>query len=399
MAALPGSNVSPDLRGASINARITSFHHIRRLDLTCRELGDELFQRDTAAGRKPRTATQPAPRQGIGQIVSFYVSDLIIVCPGVRLQTWRRRERPLDLRQLKYFVGIVDDGSISLAAQRLHIAQPALSQHVRNLEETLGTPLLLRSARGVQPTEAGSRLYDRALTILKEVDEAVDLVRGYAGSPRGSVTIGMPTSVALVLAVPLIEAVRQELPEVHLRLMEGMSGTIMEWLHGHRLDLAMLFDVERSTVLRVKPLLTENLYAICPPGSSSGDIPFCEAAALPLIVPGRPHGLRERIEKAARAAGVLLNVTAEIDGLPQIKMLVQRGVGSSILSLSAVSAEWQSRSLAVRAITDPDIERTVSLCHSKARSPTRAAVAVRQILYGIIEDLVRLEVWPSRRVA
>jgi LysR family transcriptional regulator, nitrogen assimilation regulatory protein len=305
----------------------------------------------------------------------------------------------LDLRQLKYFVGIVDDGSISLAAQRLHIAQPALSQHVRNLEETLGTPLLLRSARGVQPTEAGSRLYDRALTILKEVDEAVDLVRGYAGSPRGSVTIGMPTSVALVLAVPLIEAVRQELPEVHLRLMEGMSGTIMEWLHGHRLDLAMLFDVERSTVLRVKPLLTENLYAICPPGSSSGDIPFCEAAALPLIVPGRPHGLRERIEKAARAAGVLLNVTAEIDGLPQIKMLVQRGVGSSILSLSAVSAEWQSRSLAVRAITDPDIERTVSLCHSKARSPTRAAVAVRQILYGIIEDLVRLEVWPSRRVA
>lgn len=294
---------------------------------------------------------------------------------------------------------IVDEGSISLAAQRLHVAQPALSQHVRNLEETPGTSLLLRSARGVRPTEAGNRLYDRALAILKDVDETVDLVRGCAGSPRGPVTIGMPTSVALVLAIPLIEAVRQQLPQVRLRLMEGMSGTIMEWLHGHRLDLAMLFDVERSTVLRVEPLLTESLHAICPPGSGREDIPFRQAAALPLIVPGRPHGLRERIEMAARAEGVMLNVTAEIDGLPQIKMLVQRGVGSSVLSLSAVGDERQSRSLDVRLITEPTIQRTVSLCQSKVRSLTGAAAAVRQVLYQVMDDLVRREVWPSRRLA
>jgi LysR family nitrogen assimilation transcriptional regulator len=305
----------------------------------------------------------------------------------------------LDLRQLRYFVGIVDEGSISLAAQRLHVAQPALSQHVRNLEETLGTSLLLRSARGVRPTEAGRRLYERALAILKDVDEAADLVRGCAGSPRGPVTIGMPTSVALVLAVPLIEAVRQELPQVQLRLMEGMSGTILEWLHGRRLDLAMLFDVERSTAIKVEPLVTESLHAVCPPGSGSEDMPFWRAAALPLIVPGRPHGLRERIERAARAAGVMLNVTAEVDGLPQIKMLVQRGVGCSILSLSAVRDEWQRRTVTIRAITDPTIQRTVSLCHSKAHAPTAAAEAVRRILYRIMDQLVREEVWPSCRLA
>src|SRR5262249_41562952 len=141
------------------------------------------------------------------------------------------------------------------------------------------------------------------------------------------------------------------------------------------------------------PLLTENLYVIGPPGSRSDEIPFGEAARLPLIIPGRPHGLRERIERAARDAGIPLNVIAEIDGLPQIKLLVQRGVGSAILSLSAVREEWQSRAIETRLIVDPSLERTVSFCFPKGRPLSGAADAVREVLYQVTHDLVDRRVW------
>jgi LysR family transcriptional regulator, nitrogen assimilation regulatory protein len=303
----------------------------------------------------------------------------------------------VDLRQLRYFVGIVDEGSISLAAQRLRVAQPALSHHVRNLEGELGVPLLVRGAHGVRPTDAGTRLYERATGILKSVEETLDQVRDLGGEPRGPAVLGLPASVALVLAVPLIEAVRERLPRVRLRLMEGMSGTILEWLHGNRLDLAMLFDVAKPTrTLRTKALLTEDLYAVCPPGEDKGDVAFADAAGLPLILPGRPHGLRERLEKAAREAGITLNVTAEVDGLPQIKLLVERGVGFSILSLSAVREEVSGGRIGTRRIVSPTLQRTVSLCTLKERPPTAAAEAVRQLLHRTIRDLIERDAWPCR---
>lgn len=302
----------------------------------------------------------------------------------------------MDLRQLRYFVGIVDEGSISHAAQRLHVAQPALSHHVRNLEGELGVALLVRGAQGVWPTDAGRRLYERATEILKSVDEMLGQVRDIGGEPRGLVALGLPTSVALVLAVPLVEAVREQLPGVRLRLMEGMSGTILEWLHGNRLDLAMLFDAASLKTVRMKPLLSEDLHIVCPPGAATGEIAFAQVAELPLILPGRPHGLRERIEKAARETQVVLNVTAEIDGLPQIKQLVQRGVGCSILSLSAVREEVLAGRVGTRRIVAPTLPRTVSLCTLKGRPPTSAAEGVRTVVHRTIAELIERDVWPCQ---
>jgi LysR family transcriptional regulator, nitrogen assimilation regulatory protein len=306
------------------------------------------------------------------------------------------RAAVVDFRQLRYFVGIVDEQSISLAAKRLRVAQPALSHHVRSLEADLGVPLLVRGVRGVKPTEAGERLYAYAVNILNYVDEAADRVRRFGAEPQGLVTLGLPTSVALVLAVPLVEAVCRELPHVRLRLIEGMSGHILEWLQAHRVDFAMLFDVKGPKTLVTQALLTEDLYVVCPPGESSGKVSFAEAATFPLIVPGRPHGLRERLELAARKAGLSLNIKAEIDALPEIKLLVQRGVGSSILSLSAVREEREVRLVEVRSIVKPSLQRTVHLCQVKGRPLTHAAEAVRQITLRVVQDLVTQELWPGR---
>lgn len=301
----------------------------------------------------------------------------------------------MDLRQLRYFVAIVDEGSFTQAAQRMNVAQPALSHNVRNLETELAVRLLTRGVHGVKPTSAGVRLYEHAQIILRHVAQAAEQVRNCSGTPSGPVTTGLPSSVALVAAVPLVEAVRARLPQVSLRIVESFSGTILEWLNDDRLDFGCLYDIARPRHFISEPLVREDLYLICPPGQGSGDLPFEELPNFPLIMPSRPHGLRERVERAARETCVMLDVTVEIDGLPQIKSLVSRGVGSSVLSLSAVMDEWRAGQVSARLITDPHLRRSVYLCRPKGRPPTEAASAVREIFVAIVRDLVSAGSWPG----
>lgn len=301
----------------------------------------------------------------------------------------------MDLRQLRYFVGIVDEGSFTAAAQRLNIAQPALSHNIRNLESELGVKLLTRGTQGVKPTPAGARLYEHAQVILRQVAHVTEQIKGYSGMPAGPVTIGLPASVALVLAVPLIEAVRHELPQVSLRVVESFSGTILEWLTDGRLDFGCLYDLGRSRAFACEPLVREELHLICPPGTAGGDIPFDDLMGLPLILPGRPHGLRENVERGARERAVTLDVAVEIDGLPQIKALVVKGIGHSVLSLSAVMEEWRAGTIQARRIIEPCLERTVHLCRPRGMPLTEAAAAVRAIVLRLIGELVASGLWPG----
>jgi LysR family transcriptional regulator, nitrogen assimilation regulatory protein len=302
----------------------------------------------------------------------------------------------MDIRQLRYFVSIVEEGTISAAAVKLRIAQPALSHHVRSLEADLGVQLLSRSAHGVRTTDAGQRLYEHAQYILRYIGQSIEEVRGYAAEPHGLVAVGLPTSVSVVLSVPLVEMMRQKLQHVRLRLTEGMSGDIRDWLDSGRLDFALLFDAERLRTLNTEPLLTEDLYVVSPPGGRGDDITLADVAELDLILPSRPHGLRERLEHAARSAGVTLKISAEVDSLPQLKALVTRGVASTVLSLSAVRDEWRTRAVEARLIVEPTLRRTVSLCHPKGRPLSGAASAVRALVREVLRNLVAQQTWPGK---
>lgn len=301
----------------------------------------------------------------------------------------------MDLRQLRYFVHIVDEGSFTAAAHRLNVAQPALSLQIRNLEQELGIKLLTRSIQGVAPTPAGARLYEHARAIQRQVELARDQVREYVGTPTGPVTIGLPASVALVLTVPLVEAVRRDLPKVSLRIAEGFSGSVLEWLKDGRLDFGCLYDTPPSRGLDSRPLVRERLYLIGPPGSGEADISLEELSALPLILPSRVHKLREMLEDAAKDSGVALNVNVELDGLPHIKALVARGTGFSVLALSAVLEEWRGKAVAARLVTRPHLSRTVHLCRAKGTPLTDAAAAVRDTLVRLARGLVAGGAWPG----
>src|ERR1700679_3749681 len=129
----------------------------------------------------------------------------------------------MQFRQLRYFVKIVEAGSFSRAAATIHVAQPALSQQIAELEERLGLSLLLRSARGVRPTAAGELLYREASTILRLMEKLPGIVRSESGQIEGTVSVGMSSTLAATLAGAFIEACKTALPKVTLKFAVAAS--------------------------------------------------------------------------------------------------------------------------------------------------------------------------------
>jgi LysR family transcriptional regulator, nitrogen assimilation regulatory protein len=312
-----------------------------------------------------------------------------------------KREGRLDLRQLRYFAKVVESGSFSKAANLLNVAQPALSQHVRHMEEELGVALLHRSAQGVSPTEAGERLMLHAKRILAEFAEIHDSVRGEAIAPRGEVRFGMPGTVSELLAAPLIEAARERYPDVRIRVVEAMSGYILEWLKQGKVDLAMIYSTSDPRGLAVHHGLSEEicLFARTDMAAISGPphavVSLKQAAAFPLVIPGPGHGLRELIEEAALSAGVSIAPAVEIDSYGQIKKLVLRGLGYGILPVMAVNREATAGQFRTWRFKAPALTRKVYLAYSTERPLLTAQRAVGQLSWDILRQLVSEGMWTA----
>jgi LysR family transcriptional regulator, nitrogen assimilation regulatory protein len=305
----------------------------------------------------------------------------------------------LDLRQLKYFAKVVESGSFSKAANQLHVAQPALSQHVRHMEEELGVALLHRGAQGVSPTEAGERLMRHAKRILAEFAEIHDSVRGEAIAPRGEVRFGLPATVGELLAAPLIEAAKQRYPDVRIRVVEAMSGYVLEWLRQGKIDLAMLYATADPRGLAVHHGLSEEICLFSNTTIAGQEtlkapkVKLSVAAKLPLVVPGPGHGLRELIEAAALAARVSIDPAVEIDSYSQIKKLVLRGLGFGILPLMAVHKEAEAGLFRIWRFEAPVLTRKVYLAYSTERPLLTAPRAIGQLSWEILRQLVKDRVW------
>lgn len=304
----------------------------------------------------------------------------------------------MDHRQLRYFVKVVESGSFSKAATLLHVAQPALSQHVKHMEEELGVRLLDRGVHGVTPTQAGERLVQHAKRILSEFAEIYDSVRGEAIAPRGEVRFGMPATVGEQLAAPLIDAARKRYPEVRIRVVEAMSGYILDWLRQGKVELAMIYSTSDPRGLAVHHGLSEEICLFAPKGSAGAPAgktaTMKQAATLPLIVPGLGHGLRDLIEDAALASKVAIEPAIEIDSYRQIKKLVQTDLGFGILPMMAVSQEAAEGSFDTWAFVPP-MTRKVYLAYSTERPLQTAQRAIGQLAWEILRTLVAEGTWTA----
>ncbi|CUI06579.1 LysR substrate-binding domain-containing protein [Massilia antarctica] len=308
----------------------------------------------------------------------------------------------MELRQLRYYVAIVDHGSLSRAALVLHVAQPALTQQLRRLEDDLGAQLLHRSAQGVLTTDAGKVFYEHALAILKQVGDARSAVIQSTTRPSGSVTLGLPHSISGALALPLLMAARNTYPEITLQLTEELSGNLNEQLKSGRINLAVLFDDGQLGAFASSALVEEELSFICRTGSAFSPpgerVALADALATTLILPAQQQGVRPRIENVAREAGLQLSHVIEINSIAILKSAILADMGATILPVAPLLADIERGAMLARAIHSPALARTVTLCASRNIPLTNAAGAVKRLVHQVTEELCAGGAWPGARL-
>ena len=305
----------------------------------------------------------------------------------------------MDIRQLRYFVEIVECGSLSKASRQLLVAQPALSQQLAKLEDLVGRPLLHRSPKGVWPTENGLALYHHASFMLRQLEQALSIARSDVGAIHGMVSIGLPATTVAAIGLPLVRRIRERYPRVLLNVVEGMSGHIGQLMRLGQLDLAVLFNPDVARDLTVEPLLVEELFLIVPDDSDwvargRTSITLAEAAALPLILPTSTHGLRQRIAAEFDNRGLTVNVVAEIDSLSLLMSCVHDGIGVTIKPMGAVMQEGaRGRSWRCLSFSDAHLRRKNFLYSLPPERLTSVAALVTGELKETARELVAGGTW------
>jgi LysR family nitrogen assimilation transcriptional regulator len=298
----------------------------------------------------------------------------------------------MNLRQMKYFVGIVDAGNMTRAAEQLHVAQTALGMQIRQLEEDLGMALLVRHSRGVDPTKAGRLLYERALRILALVDETRTEVASCDREDSEAIRLGITPALMLVAGTELALTVREQLPQVFLSLVEAMSHVLVETLARGEVDFILCYDVPDLPHLTRTALLQDDLVLVAPPGPHKGKpIAFVEALEESLAMPEPGDTVRTVAARTARDLGLELKVAYEVRSISAMKSLVQRGAASSILPYFSVLDEVRAGTLDARPIIMPALRRTLFLASAKQSRPFKNEAgltgAVRASLHGLLDAL------------
>lgn len=302
----------------------------------------------------------------------------------------------MELRQLRYFVRVVELGSMSRAAMDLDMVQSALSQQISRLESELSTRLLQRSSKGTVPTEAGLAFFHEAQLTLRHAEQAIHAAQQARLS--GAVSIGLSPTIASVLGLPLMQDLRQRYPEVRLHMVSALSGHLTSLLNARQLDLAILFDAQGARRWSVQPLLEEKLYLIqskrrpvCPHTATTT---MAQMGGVPLILPSGSHGLRNAIVTAFAHAGLPLNMALEIDGLPLLMEAVMAGMGATVQPWSAVKLHHATQGEFLWSeIVDGQVRRPAMLCGLSEDELSPAALAARVVLRDCAEHLVTSGAW------
>lgn len=302
----------------------------------------------------------------------------------------------MELRQLRYFVRVVEIGSMSRAAVDLDVVQSALSQQIARLEGELSTRLLQRSAKGVTPTEAGMAFFRQAQLALRHADEAARAAQQSRLS--GVVSVGLAPTTASVLGLPLMRAVRQRYPDVRLHMVESLSGHLASMLNARRLDLAVLFDTDPGRRWSVTPLAEEKLFLMQARGRSKTPLPakvrLSQVKEIPLILPSPAHGLRSTLDEAMSGERLRRLQPIEIDSLSMLMDAVKAGLGGTIQPRAALARVpgWEDV-FEVAEIVDRKLRRLNSLCSLSDDELSPAALAVRVVLADCVRELIRSGAW------
>jgi LysR family nitrogen assimilation transcriptional regulator len=294
----------------------------------------------------------------------------------------------MDSRRLRYFVQIVDHGSITRAAAAAGVAQPALSQQVAILETELRVKLLDRGVSGVAPTAAGKVLYGRAQTILRHLEELRLAVHGEVQPLSGTVILGVSPTMVQRFVLPLIEKVCVQHPEMHLQIVEDGSGPLREYLNNGRVELTLSPTPPDDENVEGEQILNEPLILIYPPTWDSLDsASLAELAKLPWIATRTPHSIRRLLDAAFTANNLVPRVVVEIDSLHSVLETIKRGIGVTLLPRGIIDNDVSQGAVKWCPFGPLPLMRPMYLTHRRSPALAPPAKFVRELLREIAADL------------
>ena len=304
------------------------------------------------------------------------------------------------LHKWRAFLAIGELGSLTRAALFLNSNQSLLSRQLNALERECGTRLFVRTGRGVELSDVGQRIFPQVRALLAEAEQLEREIREQARDASGRVTLGTLPSIGHHLVGQLFTAVRARYPGVSLKVLEGSSGQVEEWLADARVDIGILYRYGGSLPEHEQCLATVDSYLIGPVGdrlTAQEEVPFRSLHELPFILPSAPNGLRTALDSMARQERITLAPVIEADSLPLQASLVAREGLYTVLPLHAVWTEVANGQVQAARIVDPPFQRTVALTFAKNKGPGKAVSAIAALIGEIVEKMARDGMWWSSR--
>lgn len=301
----------------------------------------------------------------------------------------------MDLRELRYFLAVADAGSFTAAAQRLFVAQSALSRHIKLLEEEIGGDLFVRVARGVELTEAGGLLARRARRILEDVFTTQQDLLTHHGELRGIASLVVPSSLSECLFVPLADHFSLNYPKVQLRLSVGLSPEAVDDLLQGEVEVAIITEPPPGEHLNLELLFEEQMLFVAAKGTRNlkKEMTLREAAQFPLIVPSR-FKWPKRLEAALLSPGSQEPAIQMDSHIPTLKM-VASGRGYAVLASCAVASS-AFQGLEISEIVDYSAKRWIAV--SRGRTLSRASNELISVLRSEAKTLEKRGLIRTTRV-
>jgi LysR family transcriptional regulator, nitrogen assimilation regulatory protein len=268
----------------------------------------------------------------------------------------------LTLRQLRYFVAVVEAGSMTRAAESLHVAPTALSLQIKALEEHFGAAFVRRHSRGVAPTEAGVELCERARAILALVEQTERHFMPHRTLPDRPVQLGIPPGLAGIVGVEAFLGMPPPLKGLELRIAEGWTVDLARKLLAGELDLVVGYGLKSGDALHVTDLVEDRLVFVgTPNGDDDATISLEAALETNLIFYGEASVGWRAVRDAARAAGLPLLAEQHVESIRVWRELMSRGVGTSIAPFGVIAEEFVRGEVVIRELDGPPVTFPISL--------------------------------------
>jgi LysR family nitrogen assimilation transcriptional regulator len=309
--------------------------------------------------------------------------SLAVTSPVVILERANRDvDLMLDLRQIQYFVRLYEERSVTRAARRLNVVQPALSMQINRLEKRLGTDLFERTARGMIPTSAGEMMYRLYLPILLDLRHADQQMMELSGKVLGKIAVGIIPSITNSVLADVLHHFGAKYPDVEIRIDEAYSGTLIDWVVAGDLDIAVVNRTRRKTDVTMHPLIDEELVLVERGTAKSNlkPIPFARLKQLDLVLPSRRHGIRNIVDQAAEEIRIEITPRIEVDALAPTLKLVSESSLTTVLPAIVARRSTAELPLQTRRIIEPVLKRQLVYVFRSQRPLSRIFIAFIDIL-------------------